>query len=100
MSRGEAPVDGGASLVALGLPWCYAGFNGVKVGEATAEGLAGEHRPFDFCLIQPGAVLRGVVKLEPPGQAPGLVSGEGLVERRRGMGAEGFRQVILIEVGC
>jgi DDE superfamily endonuclease len=40
-------------------------------------------REFDFCHIQPRALLGGGVQLEPPGQGESLSRGQDLIERAR-----------------
>src|SRR5215207_58873 len=85
---GELPVDGGALLVASGLPGGDLGDEGVAVADAAAEALARQHRELQLGHVEPTAVDRGVVELQLPEDAPGLVGRERLVERARGVGVQ------------
>ncbi len=85
---GELPGDGGALLVASGLPGGDLGGEGVAVRDAAAEALAGEHRELHLGHVQPTAVDRGVVELQLAQDPPRLVRRERLVQRGRGVGVQ------------
>ena len=59
----------------------------VEVGDAPAEALLGQAGQFDLGDVEPGAVLGGVVDLQPACQGVGLLGWECLVEGGDGVGA-------------
>ena len=65
---GELPVD--LALVGVGgvLPGGEFGVEGVEVGDAPVEALAGQGGEFDLGDVEPGAVSGGVVDLQALGQ--------------------------------
>ena len=76
----ELPVDGGSGGVALldqGLDFPP---QGILVGEPLPEAGAGEHAELDFRHVQPTAVLRRVVELQPSCNPPSLGRRESLVQ--------------------
>ena len=78
----EPPVDGGPGGVALGDQGLDFPPEGGFVGEPLLEAAARQYAELDFRHIQPTAVLGGVVKLQPLGDAPGRRRWEGLVQGR------------------
>src|SRR4051812_25957308 len=82
---GELPGDGGALLVAGGLPGGDLGGERGAVADAPAEALASKHRELQLGHVQPTAMDRGVVEVELPKDASGLGGRECLVEGGRGV---------------
>ena len=78
----EPPVDGGSGDVSLRDQGLDLPPEGGFVGDALLEAAARQDAELDFRHIQPTAVLGGVVKLQPLGDAPGLRRWEGLVQGR------------------
>jgi hypothetical protein len=68
----ESPVD--LALVGVGGagPGGEFAIEDVEVGDASAEALLGQARQLDLGDVEPGAVLGGVVDLQPAGQRVGL----------------------------
>ena len=78
----EPPVDGGFCGVALLLQSLDFLPEGLLVGKPLFEARAGQNAELYLRHIEPTAVLGGVVKLQPLGDAPGLRRWEGLVQGR------------------
>ena len=84
----EAPVDAHACLVAALLPRADLMLQLRQRADAPGETLGGERAQLVLGDVQPAAVLRGVMELEPLGQPPCLGRGKGLVERAAGVRIE------------
>src|SRR5215210_7136259 len=85
---GEAPVYGSFGHVTLGFPHTHFLGKRLLVGDAPIQTLASEHRELYLGHVQPRAVLRGVVDLQPLQQTPSFTRGERLIQGGRGMGVE------------
>jgi hypothetical protein len=83
---GELPADGGALLVAGGVPGGDLGDERVAVADAAVEARASQHGELPLGHVEPTAVDRGEVELERPQDASGVARGERLVEGGRGVG--------------
>src|ERR1039458_6934308 len=59
-----------------------------ETGYPAIQTLAGQSAEFDLGHIEPAAVFRRMVELDPFGQAAGLGRGEGFVERGGGVRVE------------
>ena len=82
---GEPPVDGGSGGVALRDQSIDFPSEGHFAGEPLLQAGAGQDTELDFGHVQPTAVLGRVVKLQPPGNPPGLRRRESFVQGRRTM---------------
>ena len=84
----EAPSDAGLTLVSLQFKGLHLPAEGILIGDALSEAVAREDTELDLSHIEPATMLGGVVKLQPPRDAPRLRRRKGLVQRRRAMGIE------------
>ena len=84
----EPPVDGGFCGVALLLQSLDFLPEGLLVGKPLFEARGGQNAELDLRHVQPTAVLGRVMKLQPPGDPPGFLSREGLVQRCPAMGVQ------------
>ena len=80
VGSGELPTDGGLGAVSLELPGGELACDVLGAGQSARQTLAGENGEFNFCYVQPGAVLRSIVPVEAGGDAPGFGGGEAFVE--------------------
>src|SRR4051812_11297181 len=85
---GELPVGLGVLAIALRLPRGDFLDQGILVGDASGETLAGQYAEFALGHVQPTAMLGRVMPFEPLDQATGLLGWEGFVERSWLVGAE------------
>ena len=84
----EPPVDGGSGGVALGHQSIDFPSEGLFAGEPLLQAGAGQDAELDLRHVQPTPVLRRVMKLQPPGNPPGFLSRESLVQRCPAMGVQ------------
>src|SRR5579859_496427 len=85
---GEAPVHGGLRAVAPRLPGPDLARQGDGVGDAPVETLVAEDGEFALRHVQPTAVFRGVVDLQPRQNAAGFLGRERLIQGAADMGVE------------
>ena len=85
---GEAPVDDRLGLVAFLFQSMYLPAETVLFRAPLPEAAAGYDAELDLCHIQPTAMLGRMVKSQLPGDAPGLLRRERLVQRRLAMGVQ------------
>ena len=81
-------MDFGLALVAWPLPSGDFLPQGLNVGNAAIQTLAGENGKFTLRHIEPTAMLGGIVKLELARNPAGFVRGKDAVQGGRGMGIE------------
>src|SRR5919199_3180735 len=86
--RSEAPVYGTIVGVALGFPRTHFLGKRFSVGDAPIQTLPSEHRELYLGHVQPRAMLRGVVDLQPLQKTPSFTRGERLIQGGRSMGVE------------
>ena len=84
----EAPVDGGSGVVALHDQSVYFPPQGLLAGEPLLQTGAGQYAELDLRHVQPTPVPGGVVELQSPGNPPGFLSWESLVQRCPAMGVQ------------
>ena len=84
----ELPVDGGPSPIALRYQGIDFPLQSRRVRGPLLEATAGQYAELDLRHVQPTPVLGRIVKLQPPGNPPGLGCRESLVQRRRAMGVQ------------
>ena len=86
VAGGEVPVDLPLVGVGGGLPGGELDVEDVEVVDAPVEALPGQGGELDLGDVEPGAVLGGVVNLQPLRECSGLGRFERLVEGFRGCG--------------
>ena len=79
----KAPVDGGCHGVALGYVGIHHPLQVFRVGIASKQAGPGRHAELHLRHIQPTAVLKREVKVQPLGDASCLHRRKGLVQGRR-----------------
>src|SRR5579871_2133519 len=77
---GKLPVDGSLFLVALGFETPDGQIKLGRVANALFKWTTGQDAEFDFSHVQPGSMLRGVVKAQPRQNMPGQGRLKGLVQ--------------------
>jgi hypothetical protein len=77
---GEAPIDGTAEGVPLGLPGGDLAFEYLPLRDASVEALAGEDAQLDLGDVEPTSMFGGVVEFQRVGQAFRFVGWECFVQ--------------------